>query len=146
MSKIAEFLLVEDSPTDRFLALDALAEAEILNNVHTVEDGIEALNFVRRAGKYSGAPRPDLILLDLNLPRKDGRNVLAELKADPNLRKIPVIILATRSGEATEEGLCAYPQHAQTYITKPIDIKQFNECIRIFQEFWFPNATLPRMC
>jgi two-component system, chemotaxis family, response regulator Rcp1 len=139
MSRIAEFLLVEDSPTDRFLALEALAGAEILNNVHTVDDGIEAFNFVRRAGKYSHAPRPDLILLDLNLPRKDGRNVLAELKADPDLRNIPVVILATWAGEDTEEGLRAYPQHAQTYITKPIDIKQFNEIIRIFQDIWFPD-------
>jgi two-component system, chemotaxis family, response regulator Rcp1 len=140
MSRVAEFLLVEDSPTDRFLALEALAGAEILNNVHTVEDGIEAINFVRRAGKYSHAPRPDLILLDLNLPRKDGRNVLAELKADPDLRKIPVVILATWAGEATdEEGLRAYPQHALTYITKPIDITQFNEIIRLFQDLWFPD-------
>jgi len=143
MSRIVEILLVEDSPTDRFLALEALAEAEILNNVHTVEDGIEALDFLRRAGKYSQAPRPDLILLDLNLPRKDGRNVLAELKADPDLRKIPVVILATWPGEAAEEGLRAYPQHAQTYINKPIDIKQFNEFIRIFQDFSFPEATPP---
>ena len=108
MSRILQILLVEDSLSDRFLALEALAEAKILNNVHTVEDGIEALDFVRRAGRFSQAPRPDLILLDLNLPRKDGRAVLAELKAEPDLRKIPVIILAT-SGDAAEEGLRAYP-------------------------------------
>ena len=143
MSRITEILLVEDSPTDRFLALEALAEAEIQNNVHTVEDGIEAFDFLRRAGKYSLVPRPDLILLDLSLPRKDGREVLAELKADPDLRKIPVVILATWSGDAAEDGLRAYPQHAQTYITKPIDVRQFNEIIRIFQDLWFPDATLP---
>jgi two-component system, chemotaxis family, response regulator Rcp1 len=142
MSRILQILLVEDSLSDRFLALEALGEAKILNNVHTVEDGIEALDFVRRAGRFSQAPRPDLILLDLNLPRKDGRAVLAELKADPDLRKIPVIILAT-SGDAAEEGLRAYPQHAESYITKPIDLNQFNEVIRIFQDLWFPDLALP---
>src|SRR5271157_5666146 len=137
MSRILQILLVEDSLSDRFLALEALGEAKILNNVHTVEDGIEALEFVRRAGRFSQAPRPDL-----NLPRKDGRAVLAELKADPDLRKIPVIILAT-SGDAAEEGLRAYPQHAESYITKPIDLNQFNEVIRIFQDLWFPDLALP---
>jgi PAS domain S-box-containing protein len=142
MSRILQILLVEDSLSDRFLALEALAEAKILNNVHTVEDGIEALDFVRRAGRFSQAPRPDLILLDLNLPRKDGRAVLAELKAETDLRKIPVIILAT-SGDAAEEGLRAYPQHAESYITKPIDPNQFNEVIRIFQDLWFPDLVVP---
>jgi chemotaxis family two-component system response regulator Rcp1 len=141
MSRILEILLVEDSLSDRFLALEALSEANILNNVHAVEDGVQALDFVRRSGRYAQAPRPDLILLDLNLPRKDGRKVLAELKAEPTLRKIPVIILAT-SGDA-EEGLRAYPEHAQSYITKPIDLKQFNEVIRIFQDLWFPDLALP---
>jgi two-component system, chemotaxis family, response regulator Rcp1 len=141
MSRILEILLVEDSLSDRFLALESLSEANILNNVHSVEDGVQALDFVRRSGRYAQAPRPDLILLDLNLPRKDGRKVLAELKAEPNLRKIPVIILAT-SGDA-EEGLRAYPEHAQSYITKPIDLKQFNEVIRIFQDLWFPDLALP---
>jgi two-component system, chemotaxis family, response regulator Rcp1 len=139
MSRILEVLLVEDSSSDRFLALEAIAEAKILNKVHSVENGIEALDFVRHAGKYSQAPRPDLILLDLNLPRKDGREVLAELKADPDLRKIPVVILAN-SEDAAEEGVRAYPQHAETYITKPIDVKQFNEIIRIYQELWFPDV------
>jgi two-component system, chemotaxis family, response regulator Rcp1 len=142
MSRILEILLVEDSLTDRFLALEALAEAKVLNNVHAVEDGIQALDFVHRAGRYSQAPKPDLILLDLNLPRKDGRKVLAELKAEPDLSKIPVIILAT-SEDAVAEGMRAFPEHAQTYITKPIDLKQFNEVIRIFQDLWFPDGTLP---
>jgi two-component system, chemotaxis family, response regulator Rcp1 len=137
MSKMIEILLVEDSWSDRFLALEALAEAKIPNKVHTVSDGVEALDFVHRAGRYSQAPRPDLILLDLNLPRKDGRKVLAELKLEPDLRKIPVVIIAG-SGEG-EEGLSAFPQHAQTYITKPIDPTQFNEVIRIFQDLWFQN-------
>jgi chemotaxis family two-component system response regulator Rcp1 len=141
MSRILEILLVEDSLSDRFLALEALAEAKILNNVHTVEDGVQALDFLRHSGRYSQAPRPDLILLDLNLPRKDGRKVLSELKAEPDLRKIPVIILAT-SGDADDEGLRAYPEHAQSYITKPIDLKQFNEVIRIFQDLWFADAAI----
>jgi chemotaxis family two-component system response regulator Rcp1 len=138
MSRILEILLVEDSLTDRFLALEALAEAKVLNNVHAVEDGIQALDFVHRAGRYSQAPKPDLILLDLNLPRKDGRKVLAELKAEPDLSKIPVIILAT-----SEDAVRAFPEHAQTYITKPIDLKQFNEVIRIFSDLWFPDGILP---
>jgi chemotaxis family two-component system response regulator Rcp1 len=140
MSRILEILLVEDSASDRFLALQALSEAKIPNKVHAVKDGIEALDFVRHAGKYSEAPKPDLILLDLNLPRKDGRAVLAELKAEPGLRDIPVIILAT-SGNAADEGLRSYPQHAQSYITKPIDVGEFNETIRIFADIWFPDVT-----
>jgi two-component system, chemotaxis family, response regulator Rcp1 len=141
MSRTIEILLVEDSLSDRYLATEALAEAKILNNVHAVEDGVQALDFVRRTGRYSQVPRPDLILLDLNLPRKDGRKVLAELKAEPNLRKIPVVVLAT-SGDAAEEGLRAYPEHAQSYITKPIDLKQFDEVIRIFQDVWFSDLAL----
>jgi chemotaxis family two-component system response regulator Rcp1 len=137
MSKIIEILLVEDSLSDRFLALEALSEARIPNNVHAVPDGVEALDFVRRTGKYVTAPRPDLILLDLNLPRKDGRVVLAELKAEPDLRKIPVVILAT-SGDA-DVGLRSYPEHAQSFITKPIDVGQFDEIMRIYQFIWFPD-------
>ena len=138
MSKIIEILLVEDSLSDRFLALEALSEAKIPNNVHAVPDGVEALDFVRRTGKYVQAPRPDLILLDLSLPRKDGRIVLAELKAEPDLRKIPVVILAI-SGDTDAEGLRYYPEHAQGFITKPIDVGQFDEIIRIFQGLWFPD-------
>jgi chemotaxis family two-component system response regulator Rcp1 len=137
MSNIIEILLVEDSLSDRFLALEALSEAKIPNNVHAVPDGVEALDFVRRTGKYVQAPRPDLILLDLNLPRKDGRVVLAELKAEPDLRKIPVVILAT-SGDA-DVGLRSYPEHAQSFITKPIDVGQFDEIMRIYKFIWFPD-------
>jgi chemotaxis family two-component system response regulator Rcp1 len=140
MSKSIEILLVEDSLTDRFLALEALAEAKVVNTVHAVQDGVEALDFVRRTGKFLHAPKPDLILLDLNLPRKDGRNVLAELKTEPELGKIPVVILAT-AGDANADGWQSYPEHAQSFITKPIDVKQFDEIIRIFQDLWFPNGT-----
>jgi two-component system, chemotaxis family, response regulator Rcp1 len=140
MAKVIDILLVEDSSSDRYLALEALADAEILNEVHTVGDGVEALDFLNHAGRYSQARRPDLIILDLHLPRKDGRQVLAELKADPNFRKIPVVILAT-SGDGAE-GLRAYPEHAQTFISKPIDLNQFNEIIRIFRDLWFPESGL----
>jgi two-component system, chemotaxis family, response regulator Rcp1 len=135
MKKVIDILLVEDSSSDRYLAVEALAEAEILNEVHTVGDGVEALNFLRRAGKYAQARRPDLILLDLYLPRKDGRQVLAELKADPDLRNIPVVILA---GDSVE-GARAYPEHAQTFISKPLDLKQFDQLIRMFKDLWFPE-------
>jgi two-component system, chemotaxis family, response regulator Rcp1 len=137
MDKVIDILLVEDSSSDRYLALEALADAEILNEVHTVGDGVEALDFLRHAGKYSQARRPDLIMLDLHLPRKDGRQVLAELKADPNFRKIPVVILATSADGS--DGVRAYPEHAQTFISKPIDLHQFNEIIRIFRDLWFPD-------
>ena len=134
MSRPLEILLVEDSPSDRFLALDALAQANILNHVHVVKDGIEALDFVRRSGNYSQAPRPDLILLDLNLPRKSGREVLAELKSDRNLSTIQVIVLAMPGDDANT--LLAYPQHADSYITKPIDVQQFCAVIEVFKHFW----------
>ena len=136
MLKPLEILLVEDSVTDRFLAIEALSEVSTINHIHSVDDGVEALGFLRRQGKYSETLRPELILLDLNLPRKDGRMVLSELKADPTLCKIPVIILAS-SEEA--RGHTAFPEHAQTYISKPIDPDQFNEVIRIFRDLWFPD-------
>jgi two-component system, chemotaxis family, response regulator Rcp1 len=124
MFKALEILLVEDSVTDRFLALEALSEVSTMNCVHTVEEGVEALEFLRHQGNYSEAVRPHLILLDLNLPRKDGRTVLSELKAAPTLSKIPVVILGS-PGDTS--GQRAYPEHAQSYITKPIDRHQFNE-------------------
>jgi two-component system, chemotaxis family, response regulator Rcp1 len=141
MTNPIDILLIEDSPSDRYLAVEVLSEAEILNNVHVVEDGIEALDFLRFKGQYSQVSRPDLILLDLHLPRKDGREVLAELKVDPELRTIPVVILAGSRGN-TKEAWHAYPQHAQTYITKPLHLKQFNEVIRIYRDLWFPGVTL----
>jgi two-component system, chemotaxis family, response regulator Rcp1 len=140
MARPIEILLVEDSPSDRFLALEALKSAKIVNNVQSVDDGVEALEYVHQSGKYAHSSRPDLILLDLNLPRKSGREVLAELKADPDLRTIPVVILAG-SGEAGE-GPSAYPQHADSYVTKPIDPEQFSYLIGMFQDFWFPFLSL----
>jgi chemotaxis family two-component system response regulator Rcp1 len=134
MSRPLEILLVEDSPSDRFLAMDALTEANIPTHVHVVKDGIEALDFVRRLGSYSQAPRPDLILLDLNLPRKSGREVLAELKGDRNLSTIQVIVLAAPGGDANN--VLAYPQHADSYVSKPIDVEQFCAVIQVFKHFW----------
>ncbi|HEY0792568.1 MAG TPA: response regulator [Chthoniobacterales bacterium] len=141
MPRPLQILLVEDSPSDRYLALDALAQANIPNNVHVVRDGVEALDFVRRLGHYAQAPRPDLILLDLNLPRKNGRDVLAELKADRNLSTIQVIVLAAPGDDAN--ALLAYPQHADSYITKPIDVQQFRTVIEVFKHFWSAVGKLP---
>src|SRR4051794_24701063 len=116
-----EILLVDDSPGDVRLTREALREGKIRNNLSVVTDGVEALAFLRREGRYAGAPRPDVILLDLNLPRKDGREVLAEIKADDRLRRIPVVILTTSADE--RDILRAYELHANCYITKPVDFE-----------------------
>src|SRR4051812_9421492 len=112
-----EILLVEDSPTDRLLALDALGRSNVINSVHVVENGVDALDYLRRQGKFKDARRPDLVLLDLNLPRKDGREVLAEIKSDPRLKPIPVIVLSTSGSDEDVAG--AYGHHANGYIRKP---------------------------
>jgi len=136
-----EVLLVEDSPSDADLTLEALREAKVSNHVSIVEDGVEALKFLRRQGKHAGAPRPDLILLDLNLPRKDGREVLAKIKADDNLKTIPVVVLTTSSAE--QDVLEAYKYHANCYITKPVDFAQFLNVVRTIESFWLMLVTLP---
>jgi two-component system response regulator len=133
--------MAEDSATDALLAREGLKLAKLHNNLHIVEDGIEALAFLRRQGKYATAPRPDLILLDLNMPRKDGRQVLAEIKADENLRLIPVVILTTSKAE--EDILKAYGLHANCYITKPVDLAGFAEIVKSIHNFWFTVVTLP---
>ena len=117
-----EILLVEDSPTDALLAKEALEYSKVANNLHTVTDGVEALAFLRREGQHTGVPRPDLILLDLNLPKKDGREVLAEIKNDERLKRIPVVVLTTSKSEA--DVLTAYGLHANCYIVKPVDFEQ----------------------
>jgi chemotaxis family two-component system response regulator Rcp1 len=137
-----EFLVVEDSPTDALLMQEALSHAKLWNNVHVVEDGEEALAFLRREGLYAHAPRPDLILLDLNLPRKDGREVLAEIKGEPTLKSIPVVVLTTSKDE--QDVLQAYALHASCYITKPMDFLHFTEIMRSIEHFWFAVVTLPR--
>ena len=136
-----QILLVEDNDGDVFLTMEALKEAKIANSVRVVHDGVEALEFLRRQGKYATAPRPDLILLDLNLPRKDGRQVLREIKDDPSLRRIPVVILTTSKGE--EDVLRAYDLHANCYITKPVDFNRFMEVVKSIEDFWLTVVRLP---
>ena len=137
----AEILLVEDSPTDVLLATEALLQAKVINNLSVVKDGVAALEFLQRSEYDPKTPRPDLILLDLNLPRKDGREVLAEIKSNPTLKQIPVVVLTTSKAE--EDVLQSYGHHANCYITKPIDFGQFVEVVRQVESFWFAVVTLP---
>lgn len=136
-----EILMVEDSPTDAQLTVEALHAAKIANRLSHVEDGVEAMRFLRRQGPYAQAPRPDLILLDLNLPRKDGREVLDELKRDPDLKVIPVVVLTTSRSE--QDVLRSYQLHANCYITKPVDFTQFMGVVRAIEHFWLTIVTLP---
>src|SRR6266545_4855398 len=136
-----EVLLVEDNPGDVRLTKEALKEGRLLNNVNVVNDGIEAMAFLRREGKYVDAIAPDLILLDLNLPKKDGREVLAEIKSDPKLRRIPVVILTTSSAE--EDILKTYDLHANCYVTKPVDLDQFIRVVQSIEDFWVTVVKLP---
>jgi two-component system, chemotaxis family, response regulator Rcp1 len=135
VSKIPELLLVEDSPGDVRLTKEALKDTPAPSRLSVVQDGEEALAFLRHQGVYAQAPSPDLILLDLNLPRKDGREVLAELKMDPKLKRIPVVVLTT--SEAEQDILQAYDLHANCYITKPMELDAFLETIREIFRFWF---------
>jgi CheY-like chemotaxis protein len=137
-----EILLIEDNPGDARLTIEAMREAKVRNRIHVVEDGVEAMEFLRRQGRHSAALRPDLILLDLNLPRKDGREVLAEVKADPDLKRIPVVVLTTSRAE--EDVLRAYDLHANCYVTKPVDLEQFMKIVKQIDEFWVKVVTLPR--
>ena len=139
--RAVEILLVEDSPSDTEFTLAALEDAKMRNRVSTVEDGVQAMAFLRRQGKYVDAPRPDVILLDLNLPRKDGRQVLAEIKADEDLKSIPVVVLTASPEE--QDMLKAYQLHANCYITKPVDAHQFVQVVRAIESFWFVVVTLP---
>ena len=139
--KSIEILLVEDNPGDADLAREALETSKVCNTLHVVSDGEAAMAFLRRQGKYADAPRPDLVLLDLNLPKKDGREVLAEIKADHDLKRIPVVILTTSKAE--EDILKTYNLHANCYITKPIDLDQFIKVVQSIEEFWFTIVRLP---
>lgn len=134
-------LLVEDSPGDVRLTQEVLKEAKVLNQLHVVGDGAEAMTFLRREGKYTNFPRPDLILLDLNLPKKDGREVLGEIKSDENLRRIPVVILTVSKSE--EDVFKSYDLHANCYITKPVDLDQFLKVVKSIEEFWLTIVKLP---
>lgn len=136
-----EILLVEDNPGDVRLTREALKESKIRNNLSIVRDGVEAMAFLRREGEYVHAPRPDIILLDLNLPRKDGREVLAEIKEDDSLRRIPVVILTTSDDE--HDILESYNLHANCYITKPVDLNRFVTIIKNIEDFWLTIVRLP---
>lgn len=140
-SRIVEILLVEDNPGDARLTREALKEGRVRNNLHVAQDGVEALEFLRRAGRFADAPRPDLILLDLNLPRKDGREVLTEIKRDSDLRFIPVVVLTT--SEAEQDVLRSYELAANCYITKPVDLEKFLTIVRSIEEFWLNIVRLP---
>ena len=136
-----DVLLVEDSPSDAKLTAKTFQKAKVLNNLYIVEDGVEAMDFLHKTGDYQTAPRPDLILLDLNLPKKDGRKVLAEIKDDPDLCNIPVVVLTTSAAE--EDILRSYALRANCYITKPVTLKQFIRVVESIEEFWLTVVKLP---
>lgn len=140
-TKAIDILLVEDNPGDVRLTREALKEGKVLNTIHVVGDGIEALEFLRHEGKYANTIHPDIILLDLNLPRMDGRELLAKIKSDPKLRRIPVVILTTSKAE--EDITKSYDLHANCYITKPVDLDQFITVVKSIEEFWFTIVKLP---
>ena len=141
MNRPIDILLVDDNPGDVRLTREALKEGKVRNELHVVQDGVEALAFLRRQGNYRDAIRPDLVLLDLNLPRKNGREVLAEIKADPDLRRIPVVILTTSQAET--DIVKAYDLHANCYITKPVDLDQFLTVVQAIEDFWVTIVKLP---
>lgn len=136
-----DILLVEDNPGDIRLTEEALKESKVRNRLSIVYDGVEAMDFLQRKAPYENAPRPDIILLDLNLPRKDGRTVLEEIKADEKLRRIPVVILTTSDDE--HDILRSYDLHANCYITKPLDLNQFAAIVKTIENFWFQIVKLP---
>jgi len=136
-----DILLVEDNPGDVRLTKEALKDAKVLNEVYVVQDGVEAMQFLHREESFSNMPTPDLILLDLNLPKKDGREVLAEIKQDPKLKRIPVVILTTSKSD--EDIIKTYNLHANAYITKPVDLNRFIDIIHTLEEFWFSIVRLP---
>ncbi|MGH6967538.1 MAG: response regulator [Stellaceae bacterium] len=140
-SHLVEVLLVEDNPGDARLTQEALREGKLQNRIHHARDGVEALAFLRREGEFRDAPMPDIILLDLNMPRKDGREVLAEIKADPQLRFIPVVVLTT--SEAENDIVKSYELHANCYITKPVDLEKFTTIVHAIEDFWLQVVTLP---
>ena len=141
MGKAVEILLIEDNPGDVRLTLEALHEGKVKNNLVVAPDGEAALAILRREGAHAEAPRPDLILLDLNLPKKDGREVLAEIKADEKLHCIPVVVLTTSKSE--EDVLRSYQLNANCYITKPVDLEQFIRVVRAIEDFWLTMVVLP---
>jgi CheY-like chemotaxis protein len=140
-SFLAEILLVEDNPGDVTLTRMAMSECKIANQLHVAHDGVEALEFLRREGKFAGAVRPDLILLDLNLPRMDGRELLATIKQDPSLTAIPIVVLTT--SDAERDVAKSYSLYANAYVTKPLEMSDFIEVVKGIEEFWFGCVRLP---
>ena len=140
--EVVEILLVEDNPGDVRLTQEVLRDGKVRNNMSVVMDGVDAISFLQQTGEYAGAPRPDIILLDLNLPKKDGREVLAEIKADPNLKHIPVVVLTTSSAE--QDIFRSYDLYANCYITKPVDLDQFIKVMKSIEDFWLTIVKLPR--
>ena len=140
-SRPVEILLVEDNPGDMRLTLEALKEGKVYSNLHWARDGVEALEFLRNEGKHGKAPRPDIILLDLNLPKKDGREVLEIIKSDDTLKHIPVVVLTTSKAE--EDVLKSYALHANCYVTKPVDLEKFIVVVKSIDAFWLTVVTLP---
>ncbi len=140
-TKPIEILLVEDSPSDAALTIEALKAGKIANTLNHVEDGVDAMDYLKRRGRYTNAARPDLIMLDLNLPRKDGREVLAEIKSDKDLKIIPIIVLTTSSSD--EDILKSYQLNANCYITKPVDFSHFIDVVKSIENFWLTVVTLP---
>ena len=140
-SRPVEILLVEDNPGDVRLTREALREGKVRNNLNVAPDGVEALAYLRRQGRYADATRPDLILLDLNLPKMDGREVLEAVKADASLRNIPIVILT--SSQAEQDIVRAYDLHANCYVTKPVDLDQFIHVVKSIEDFWFSIVKLP---
>ena len=140
--KPIDILLVEDNPGDVRLTIEALKEGKVRNNLSVARDGVEALDFLFRRGAFANAPRPDIIFLDLNLPRKDGREVLEEIKKDPVLRRIPVVVLTTSAAE--EDIVRSYDLHVNCYITKPVDMERFIDVVKAIDAFWFTIVQLPQ--
>lgn len=138
---LIEILMVEDNPADVRLTIEAFRDAKVLNRMSVVEDGEAAMAWLRREGSYADAPRPDIVLLDLNLPKKDGREVLAEIKADPDLKRIPVVVLTT--SEDQKDILKAYDLHVNAYIAKPVDLDQFIRIVEAVENFWLSVVKLP---
>jgi two-component system, chemotaxis family, response regulator Rcp1 len=139
--EVVEILLVEDNPGDIRLTQEAFKDVKLRNTLHVVRDGVEAMRFLRREGEYANVPRPDIILLDLNLPRKDGREVLEEIKQDDVLKRIPVVVLTTSNDES--DILASYNLHANCYITKPVDLNRFIQIVKNIEHFWFGIVKLP---
>jgi two-component system, chemotaxis family, response regulator Rcp1 len=136
-----QILIVEDNPADARLVREVMRDSKVLTEIHWVPDGVEALAFLRAQGKYADAPRPNLIFLDLNMPRKDGREVLSEVKSDESLKRIPIVVMT--SSQAEEDVARAYDQHANCYVRKPIDFDQFHSVVKTLENFWFATVELP---